>query len=315
MSNSINNPKASWKVKSSDPLSVLNKQASADWFMMYQLNRLASAFKYEGLPDTIPAAMLERYLVLDGVCAVSDVKGKLYALPGARGGVCDAYFRGTRWIGANPWLGISYDWEIGKECVLVRNDSNEIGLLPMFERYSSLMAENLVTIRSAEILMRLQTIITASGDASKQAAETFLKQVEEGRLGVIADPIFTGADNTRTMLQSATGVSANYINQIIELQQYLDAKWFNDIGINANWNAKRETLNDTENEMNTSALLPLFDDMLNQRKACVAEINEKYGTSITVSAASSWEEIRDSLETNTEQETEKKEVPENEQDV
>lgn len=289
MSNKSTQPNASWKDKKADPLSVLNKQASADWYMMYQFNRMQAAFQYTGLPETIPQDMLERYIMLDGICAVAEVDGSLYALPGKRGGKCDAYFRGTRWIGANPWLGVSYDYEIGKECEVIRNDSSEIGLLPLFERYSSLMAENLITIRSAEILMRMHSIITVSGDSSKKAAELYLQQIEEGKIGCICDPLFTGGDNGRTNIQTTTGGSASYITQIIELQQYLDAKWYNDIGIDANWNSKREVLNDGESEMNSASLLPLFDDMLNQRKRCLENINKMFGTSISVSPASSWE--------------------------
>lgn len=85
---------------------------------------------------------------------------------------------------------------------------------------------------------------------------------------------------------------------LIEYQQYLKASWFNEIGLNANYNMKREKLSTTESQMNSDALLPLVDDMLEQRRLGVEKVNEMFGTNITVDFCSSWKKLIEEFESN-----------------
>ena len=54
---------------------------------------------------------------------------------------------------------------------------------------------------------------------------------------------------------------------------------------------KREAINDAESGMNEDSLLPLVDDMLENRKRGVEKINKMFGTNITVELDSSWKEV------------------------
>jgi hypothetical protein len=71
----------------------------------------------------------------------------------------------------------------------------------------------------------------------------------------------------------------------------LKASWYNEIGLNANYNMKREKLSTTESQMNNDALLPLVDQMLRSRQEAAEQINEMFGTDIHVEFASSWEKL------------------------
>lgn len=53
---------------------------------------------------------------------------------------------------------------------------------------------------------------------------------------------------------------------------------------------KRESLNSSESALNNDILLPLVDDMLKQRKQACERVNVMFGTNISVSLASSWED-------------------------
>jgi hypothetical protein len=90
-------------------------------------------------------------------------------------------------------------------------------------------------------------------------------------------------------VQNISMNSANVIIQLIELQQYLKASWYNEIGLNANFNMKREYQSEEELQANTDVLLPLVDNMLECRQNAIEEVNKKYGTSISVDKNSSWE--------------------------
>lgn len=78
------------------------------------------------------------------------------------------------------------------------------------------------------------------------------------------------------------------LTDLIEYHQYLRASWFNEIGLNANYNMKRESINSNESQLNDDMLLPLIDDMLYMRKLGINRVNEMFGTDISVEFASSW---------------------------
>ena len=61
-----------------------------------------------------------------------------------------------------------------------------------------------------------------------------------------------------------------------------------DLGLNANYNMKRERLNTQEVSMNVDALMPFVDSMLTERVEGVKRVNEMFGTDITVTLGSSW---------------------------
>lgn len=69
---------------------------------------------------------------------------------------------------------------------------------------------------------------------------------------------------------------------LIEAHQYILAQFFQEIGISANYNMKRERLNTAEVEMNNGALDINIFNMLKNRQEAVALINEKFGTDISV---------------------------------
>ena len=76
--------------------------------------------------------------------------------------------------------------------------------------------------------------------------------------------------------------------QFIELQQYLKGSMYNELGINANFNMKREALSGQEVALNDDALMPLIDDMLKQRRAMCDELNRMFGLEVSVDYGSTW---------------------------
>lgn len=263
------------------------KEDNAFAHVLYMLNRTQAIFTYEGLPDSIPARMLELYLQVAGCCCITEVNGELYALTGGLGGEPDAYYMPTIFTVANPALRYSASLRIGEDCIVINNDSMYIGLMPMFNRHASLMAETELSLQIALINSRIIDLIAAEDDATKESAELFLKRIASGELGVIASSAFL--EGLKTVPYGSSG-RGNELTQLIETEQYIKAAWFNDLGLNANYNMKREALSTAESQLNDDALLPLIDNMLLCREQALAKVNEKYGTDIKVKLASSWED-------------------------
>ena len=288
---------------------ILDKEKSIYNYVMLMFDRTNQMFEYNGLPDTIPDYMLELYLQVNGHVCITEVEGDLYALPGGLGGAPDPYYRPTLYVLANPGLGFSASLDIinhlppfakqdsqGK-CVLVKNDTNIRGLFYLFSRYATELAENDVSIRCAQINSRQQTLIAANTDSQIASANAYFDNLEKGKIIAVADQSFLdGINSTNVSVQGA-----NSIIQLIELQQYLKASWYNEIGLNANFNMKREYLSEEELRASTDVLLPLIDDMLRCRKEAIDKVNSEYGTNITVEKNSAWENKQEELDTAQEQ--------------
>ena len=287
---------------------ILDKRKSIYNYVLMMFDRTNQMFEYKGLPDTIPPYMLELYLQINGHIGWLEWNGKLYALPGGWGGAPDPYYRPTIYIVANPALGGSHDckivnhlppfdetnWSTKPNCVLMRNDTNMRGLFYLFSRYATELAENDISIRSAQINSRQQSIIAASTDREIASARAYIKALEEGKLEAVMDQAMAtkGIRATNVSVQSA-----NVIIQLIELQLYLKASWYNEIGLNANFNMKREYLSEEELMAQTDTLIPLIDDMLRCRKEAIDVVNSTFGTSISVEKNSAWENKQKELET------------------
>lgn len=255
------------------------------------LNKSLNMFEYHNLPDSIPEKELERILQTSGYAGIVEVEGELYAVWGGLGGVQDAYYRPTTMTVANPGLktktgSYSETLTIGEDVVLMRNDDNMVGLIPIFAKYGTLMNEADLTMYIMLINKRAENIISASDDNTAESARQYLKKLEEGELGYIQDSKLY--DSLKTS-PTHNGVSGSSFTEITELIQYLKGSMYNEIGLNANFNMKRERLNTSEIEMNSEALYPLVDNMLYNRRLAIDAINEKFGTNIEVEFNSSWD--------------------------
>ncbi|MDE7089656.1 MAG: hypothetical protein K2O54_06010 [Prevotella sp.] len=278
---------------------ILDKPSSAFNYIQYMFDRTNAMFRYEGLPDTIPEPMLEYMLQIYGSVAIIEHNDNLYAMRCNFGGPLDPYYRPTQAVVANPALGISQIyritnhlppfekevWESYPPCIRFLNDSQIQGLFPLFSRYATQMVENDISIRSAQINLRQQTLIIADTGPELESAKKYMEDLEAGKLSAIAKrPFLEGV----TTAQGSNSQS-NTVMQLIELQQYLKASWYNDIGLNSNFNMKSQYL--SKDEINSSAdiMLPLIDNMLSSRKSAVELINKQFGTHISVEKDSAWE--------------------------
>lgn len=282
-----------------------DKAGAVAQYIGYMLNRTQSMFEYEGLPDTLPQRELELMLQTNGWISipipdrVPAMNGNIYAFAegAALGGERNVYYMPTICTVASPALDWSASLRIDEDCIIIPNDSMYMGLLPMFSRYATLLAENDISIRLADINSRIISLITAPDDRTLKSAQGYLKDVADGKQGVIDDNAFL--DGIRTQPYATSPIN---ITQLIELQQYLKAGWFNDIGLNANYNMKREAINSTEAQLNDDALLPLALDMLKMRRHGFDRLNVVCGTNIRVRLANSWKVREDELnETPTEE--------------
>ena len=293
----------------SDDMLLKDKEALIFFHYNMALTKTLKMFEYKGLPDTIPYRELEKILQLNSFAYWLKKDDKLYVFFGGLGGRPDEYYRPTDFIVANPYLKYYKVVKVNEEGVLMWNDYAHLGMALMLRRYAELMSECDITLRFGLINSRLVSILTAMNDTAKDSALALLEDIEEGRkLGVIMGESILD-ENGDVKVYDYRKAQANDIKDVMELQQYLKASFWNDIGIQANYNMKREAINGNEAGMNEESLKPFVDDMLECRREALKKINEQFGTNITVDFSSSWVRRNEIPEDETKEDPKQEETP------
>lgn len=300
---------------------VKDKDTAINSFIEISLDKTQQIFAYDSLPETIPQEELENILQTKGHCIIAEVDGKLYALSGGFSGENDEYNNPTQYTVSNVALKLSKTFTIGVDCILIKNDYHKSGLLPILQKYGVLLVDSEISLNTASILSRITMLISAPDDKTKASADLFIQKILNGDFSVIGENGFFDG----VKLQTASTTNSNYITQLIELIQYYKASFLNEIGLQANYNMKRERLSESEILLNIDNLLPFIENMYIERKKAVEKVNEMFGTEIVVDYNGVWktthehadkEEVtidtvtEDELETTVETETETTETDE-----
>lgn len=286
--NRMKNNCYNWGVPIGSYFDVTDKDASVQYYVQSFINRTLGMFKYDGLPDTIPQRDFELLLQVGGFACVAESSGKLYAFSGGLGGEPNEYYMPTICVVANPYLKLSKSFRIDEDCVVIPNDPLYDGLMPMLNRYASMLVENDITMRMCDINSRQTSLISASDDRTKISADLFIDNLVKGKFSTVGESEFFKGVKT----QPYANGSAQCLTNEIEYHQYLISRVYNNIGLDMNYNMKRERLQNEEVKMNSDSLDTLPDIMLRFRRDGLEKVNRMFGTNITVDFDGAWLERR-----------------------
>lgn len=261
------------------------------------LDRTRQLFTWKNLPESISEKWLEIYLQTCGFVILADVPDvgvKIFF--GSAGNVLDEYYKPSHAIVNNPFLSFNKDMVIWREyhseefdretmCLIGSNDTMQYGLLPLIQKYAIMLATNEITLNVADINSRAMNIIAAGSDQAFESVKAFLRDLKAGKLAHIRKSKLS--DNDVTSLPFAQNTN-NGITNLIELHQYYKASFYNEIGLNANYNMKRESIQQNESDNDHDSLKPLIDDMLECRKDFAEQINKHFGLNVEVEFNSIW---------------------------
>lgn len=265
-----------------------------DWYKSL-LNIALSMFEYDGLPETIPKKDLEFLLLQNGYAVITKVNNKLYAFEGGLGGTPDVYYIPTIITVANPALTFNATLEIGKDCALITSDDLFNGLNTYISKYASLLASLDISFYWNIIDTRKQKLYEATNDDVAKSIKEVLDSIEIGEelKAVAGKPLF---DFLKVHEYTNASNSVSNLKALIEARQYLIAQYYIGIGLNANYNMKRESLNENEINADSDTLLPLCDNMLENRQKGFEVVKKLYGDNITVKFSKQWQNIRKTLD-------------------
>lgn len=283
------------------------------------LNRVTPMFVFGGLPDEIKPDFVARELIVHGRIGVTDkVDLETYETPRAWRGYCGgeitAEYTGSRFIGASPVLG-SCDFVIDETGVVIYNTTEDkfapfdlIDTYPQKPRraikppdtlpYTALYEYILRTAAQLEDIdisltsllrtTRAMVMLTAKNEQIRAAAEQVLRKLYRGE----TDVVFTSdiLDSLNFTFAPTANNAASILKELKEQYQFCLAQFYHAIGINANYNLKRERLNTAEIDLNEQPLIVNIADMEKCRKIGIEQINKMFGLSASVQLGDEWKQ-------------------------
>ena len=260
---------------------IKDKDYNLNMEVQQMLNKSITMFDYKKLPETIPVEEIEKQLQVNGYTIIYSYQNNIYCSSGALGGKPDIYNNPTEVTISNSVIG-SKTFKLNEECILIKNDYLNQGLLNIYKKYCKLLIENDITMYQMNINKRINNIITASDDSTRESAELYIKKLEEGTQGIIMD------NKLYDSLQIISNPNNTSMIDLVQYHQYLKASLYNEIGLNSNYNMKKERLISGEVEQNSDILYPFVDGMLECREIGVKKVNELFNTNIVVELDSAW---------------------------
>lgn len=262
---------------------ITNKKEQLSKFRADMLNKSLTMFEWKNLPDTLPAVEIEKQLQTNGYSIIAKVQGNIYAFQGGFSGQ-DPYNQPTKAIVNNPSLNYNGTFTINDDCVIIKNDDMQQGLIHIYNKYGTLLIENQITMLMTDYNYRMPFTISSKDDSTTQSAREYLQKVIDGSLGVIGEAkLFDALKVTPT-----NNKGVNSFADLYGYQQFIEAQLNNTIGLATNNNMKRERLTTNEIEVNKNASYPLIDNMLRNRKQAVEKINKMFDLDIDVEFSSIW---------------------------
>lgn len=267
----------------------LDKNILYQHFFRTLYNNASKVILIKGLPDDADYDFIMSQLLLVGRISVFEDKGKVYLLNGHIGGAPDEYYYPTRVLVANPILG-SFDLERDKKAVMVYLTPTDRlldvpkvpslvygGLFSLISMVANILSECMTTVNTTLMNTRVHAIYTADTESAARSAEPILKSIYEGKPFSVVTSELLERLNVNPL--SEHGLS-NCLIETLEVCQYVLSLFWNGIGIDANYNMKRERLITAEVDKNVQSLIVPIQTILETLNSGFNKANKILGTSL-----------------------------------
>ena len=282
-----------WQMKSKG--GVCDFKENYNFFFKWLCNKVMSCFiiRYDKDNEMLSDFNNEYFklnLLLDGNICVTDFRNKLYPCIGNLGGEPDEYYCPKKFIIANPILG-SKEVKIGEDGVVIFNSSidrfsycgNSIifdsGLYDLISQTATLLADNIISINCQQINSRVIAFFTADSEPQAAAGEIILKKMYAGKpYQILRQDLLEKI----TVNPINTAAASSNITELVELNNYIIANFFQAIGVKSNNVMKRERLINSEIDSQNDYLKLSLLEILSSWQKGLDEVNRLYGTDFSV---------------------------------
>ena len=183
----------------------------------------------------------------------------------------------------NPYIQCNEVFSDDNAVRIYNTDTHE-PLINLMGMYAELLTENYISLNVKNINSRIPFLISARDSSTRQSAEIFLRQIYDGKQGIIAEqPIFDSLN------VNPLSDKANDLTQLIELNKFFYSDYFQKIGLTNLYNNIHDRISATETEFTATSIYPYVDNMKRNRDEAVKKINSMFGLSVSVEFSSSWD--------------------------
>lgn len=272
---------------------IENKNLLIRKFFADALRKVMTIFKYTKLPKYIPKRTFEMF-ILGGYAKIFRKNGEWYCGVGNMYGVQEGNYLPPKAIinnvGINYYKDLKVIYEYNKDevnndnienyCFVIPNDELYYGLWDEISCYAEMQTECVLTLKYILYNNRIPVTSNAPSDEIRDGFNEFYQNIIDGKpfQSISGSSIIDGFKGLENLPFNQH--STNQLKDVIECMQYLKASFENNIGLNANYNMKRESLNDDEIALNDDNLLPTIDQMYESRKKAFDLLNEVVGEKI-----------------------------------
>lgn len=277
---------------------------SADGFIHYfnmLYDKVSNMFIWENLPKSIDINYLNRCLFLKGHCAFFKLNDNFYVASGGFAGEPNEYYMPSQYIIANPILG-SHTFTINKDCVILYNSAKDIqyndfpilsvargGLYSLIYRTAILLSDNECSINVAQKNSRFFAFASADTENAYKSVSEVFKKIYNGDGFAIAKSDIASTIEISPLATGGGSVSPT-LQTLIDIQQYFLAQFYHAIGVNSNFNMKKERLVSDEIAINDTATEVNIKSMLEMRENNVQSLNNLFNLSSNVILSDIWKQ-------------------------
>lgn len=263
------------------------------WFSKL-LDVLIKMFKYDNLPEGLPAREIELNLLITGhavILANPNKPGQLFTpLTSIAGENESEYYQPTWAVFANPVVTkkSGEQWVFDKDCINIWNNSLQESMwyLPLdgsmytfIARYARQLADIESSINIYMVNSRAASLPVSDDNTVKESIKLFFKKLAMGKRSIITDSNIVEKFRNVDFNNSS---GKDDLNGLLVARDKILEQFYRDIGIRM-YNPKRAQVTESELESNDQLLLINHDDMLECRQTGIEKVNDMFGTEISVS--------------------------------
>ena len=242
---------------------------------------------FEGLPESVNETFFKLVLLTQGkICFFKPEGGDLISLNCSRADTPDLYYIPSKVLVTNPRLSKSYTLTPGEDCEIVYCSETDMynasgingGLYLQIERTATMLADNDISINVAQKNMRLVNLVSGDTQNTVDSLKAVIAAMYEGDPNIIVKSSLIDKLQGIPILQNQ---SNHNLIELIELQQYILAHFYESIGLCTHDQIKKERL--ITAEINDNAELAKFniDDIIATINEGLERVNARYNTEIS----------------------------------
>lgn len=253
-----------------------------DFYFKWLLSKTCACFYIKNLPETMDEFFIKSTLIVDGDLGVTDFNNKIYAVNGAPGGQPDEYYVPTQYTVANPVLGSKIFTRDVDGVVIYNADIDRYvpgGLFGLIDQTATLLADNIISINCNQINTRVSVAFTADSEAQAIAGEAILKRMYTGSPYSILRSDLIDKINVNPI---ASNANAQNLTELVELNNFIIANYFQSIGIKANNIRKKSHMLQDEIDVQNDYLQISITEIMASWQSGFDKVNALYGTDIHV---------------------------------